>query len=104
MDIVVNAMLLAAAVLLATSAVVGIQRIAAGPSQLDRSIGADLMVGVVIGSIGIWATYADQDTEIVILLLLSMLGFTGAVSIARLVSERVVYRPRSDDKKREARP
>ena len=100
MTVVVNAILLVAALLLTVSALVAIQRIAVGPSQLDRSIGSDLMVAVVIGSVGLWATYADQDTEIVIPLLLSMVGFTGAVSIARLVSERVVYRRKSGEKTR----
>lgn len=100
MTVVVNAILLVAALLLTISALVAIQRIAVGPSQLDRSIGSDLMVAVVIGSVGLWATYVDQDTEIVIPLLLSMVGFTGAVSIARLVSERVVYRPKSGEKTR----
>lgn len=98
MSAVVNFILLVSAMLLFVSAIIAIQRIATGPSQLDRSIGSDLIVAVVIGSVGIWETYVGRDTEIILLLMLSMLGFTGAVAIARLVSERIVYRPRSDEK------
>lgn len=101
MTTVINGMLLLSALLLVAAAFIAVQRIAVGPSQLDRSIGSDLMVAIVIGSVGIWATYRDQDTEIIMLLVLSMIGFTGAVSIARMVSERVVYRPRSDEKSRQ---
>lgn len=103
MTIVVNVILGLAAIMLVVSAFIAIQRIAVGPSQLDRSIGSDLLVAIVIGSVGIWATYRDQDTEIIIVLVLSMLGFTGAVAIARLVSERVVYRPKTDEKSRQDR-
>lgn len=99
MDMLINVILFIGAMFLAISAVVAIYRIAVGPSQLDRSLGSDLVVAVVIGSIGAWAVFRRQDTEMVILLAMSMLGFTGAVSIARLVSERVVYRPKGEEKK-----
>lgn len=100
MTVLINAILALATLLLVVSAFIAIQRIAVGPSQLDRSIGSDLLVAIVIGAVGIWATYKDQDTEIIILLALSMIGFTGAVSIARMVSERVVYRPKTDERSR----
>lgn len=81
-----------AAVLLFAAALITVARIAHGPSQLDRSAAADLTVAVVIASVGLWAAYADQSTEVNILLLLSMLGFTSAVAVARMVSDRFVSR------------
>lgn len=98
MNIVITIVLGAAVVLLTLSALIAVERLATGPSQLDRSISSDLLVAVVIAAVGVWAVAKRQDTEIAMILLLSMLGFTGAVSVARMVGERVVYR-RSDDKK-----
>ncbi len=98
MNIVITIVLGAAVVLLTFSALIAVERIATGPSQLDRSISSDLLVAVVIAAVGVWAVAKRQDTEIAMILLLSMLGFTGAVSVARMVGERVVHR-RSDDKK-----
>ena len=98
MNIVITIVLGAAVVLLTLSALIAVERLAAGPSQLDRSISSDLLIAVVIAAVGVWAVAKRQDTEIAMILLLSMLGFTGAVSVARMVGERVVHR-RSDDKK-----
>lgn len=83
-----------AALLLFISAMIGIERIARGPSQLDRSAAADLMVSIVIAAVGLWAAYSDSPTEINVLLLLSMLGFTSAVGVSRMVADRIVSRRR----------
>ncbi|MCG8656441.1 monovalent cation/H+ antiporter complex subunit F [Yimella sp. NH-Cas1] len=83
-----------AAVVLFASALIAVGRIAHGPSQLDRSVAADLMVAVVIASVGLWAAYSDSSTEINVLLLLSMLGFTSAVAVSRMVADRMVSRRR----------
>jgi len=85
-----------AAALLLAAAVIGIRQIVIGPSQLDRSIAADLMVAVVISSVGVWVIGSRSDTELGILLLLSMFGFTGAVAISRMVSDRLVQRRQFD--------
>lgn len=83
-----------AAVVLFVSAMIGVNRIAAGPSQLDRSIAADLIVAVVVAALGLWTVWTDLSTELLILVLLSMLGFTSAVSVARMVSDRMASRRR----------
>lgn len=102
MNLAITIILGTAVVLLAVAAAIAVERIAAGPSQLDRSISSDLLVAVVIAAVGVWAVANHQDTEIAMILLLSMLGFTGAISVARMVAERVVLR-RSEDKQKEAR-
>lgn len=76
------------------SAMIGVNRIAVGPSQLDRSIAADLIVAVVVAALGLWTVWTDLSTELLILVLLSMLGFTSAVSVARMVSDRMASRRR----------
>ena len=83
-----------AAVVLFVSAMIGVNRIAVGPSQLDRSIAADLIVAVVVAALGLWTVWTDLSSELLILVLLSMLGFTSAVSVARMGSDRMASRRR----------
>ena len=88
MMIATETILSIAAVVLFVSAMIGVNRIAVGPTQLDRSIAADLIVAVVVAALGLWAVWTELSTELLVLVLLSMLGFTSAVSIARMVGER----------------
>ena len=96
-----NLILAGAAVLLAVSAYIGINRIAAGPSQLDRSVAADLIVAVVVASLGLWVVWTDRSTELMVLVLLSLLGFTSAVSVARMVADRINLRSRYNKRRKE---
>lgn len=81
-----------AAIMLFVSAMIGVNRIAVGPTQLDRSIAADLIVAVVVAALGLLTIWTKLSTELLVLVLLSMLGFTGAVSIARMVGDRLATR------------
>lgn len=92
MILVTNVILSLAAVILAVAAMIGVNRIAEGPSQLDRSVAADLIVAVVVASLGLWAVWTDLSTELMVLVMLSMLGFTSAVSVARMVGDRATAR------------
>ncbi|MHA6513605.1 monovalent cation/H+ antiporter complex subunit F [Tessaracoccus sp. Z1128] len=91
-SIVTDVILSLAAVVLAVSALIGANRIAEGPTQLDRSVAADLIVAVMVASLGLWTVWSDSSTEVLILVLLSMLGFTSAVSVARMVADRMATR------------
>lgn len=79
------------AVLVGTAGLIGVNRIVRGPSSLDRVVAADLIVAVVIAGLGLWTAYSGQPNVIMFLLLLSVLGFTGATSISRLVGDRVAH-------------
>ena len=94
-------LILAGAAALAVSAFIGVNRIAAGPSQLDRSVAADLIVSVVAASLGVWVVWIDRSTELMVLVLVSMLGFTSAVSVARMVSDRINLRSRYHKRRKE---
>jgi multicomponent Na+:H+ antiporter subunit F len=94
MTLATNIVLGVAAGVLLVSALVAVNRVAAGPSQLDRSVAADLIVAVVIAALGLWTVWTDQPTELLALVLLSLLGFTSAVSVARMVSDRMSMRKR----------
>ncbi|HMQ66448.1 MAG TPA: monovalent cation/H+ antiporter complex subunit F, partial [Arachnia sp.] len=89
MALVTNIVLSVAAGVLLVSAMVAVNRVAVGPSQLDRSVAADLIVAVVVASLGLWTVWTEQPTELLVLVLLSLLGFTSAVSVARMVSDRM---------------
>ena len=94
MSLATNIVLGVAASVLLVSALVAVNRVAVGPSQLDRSVAADLIVAVVVASLGLWTVWTDQPTELLVLVLLSLLGFTSAVSVARMVSDRMSMRKR----------
>ncbi|MBB1483220.1 cation:proton antiporter [Tessaracoccus sp. MC1865] len=101
MILATNIILSVAAVLLTVAAFIGVNRIAAGPSQLDRSVAADLIVAVMVASLGLWVVWTDMSTELMVLVLLSMLGFTSAVSVARMVSDRMLQRHRYNRQRKE---
>ena len=94
MSLATNIVLGVAAGVLLVSALVAVNRVAVGPSQLDRSVAADLIVAVVVASLGLLTVWTDQPTELLVLVLLSLLGFTSAVSVARMVSDRMSMRKR----------
>ena len=101
MTLATDIILSIAAVVLLVSAIVAVNRVAVGPSQLDRSVAADLIVAVVVAALGLWTVWTDQPTELLVLVLLSLLGFTSAVSVARLVSDRMAMRKRFSAKHKE---
>ena len=76
------------AVLLVGAASMTVARMARGPSSLDRVVAADVLVAVVIATLAAEAIVNDHTTTLPIMLVLSLLGFAGAVSIARFVAER----------------
>lgn len=101
MSLATDIVLAVAAGVLLVSALVAVNRVAVGPSQLDRSVAADLIVAVVVASLGLWTVWTDQPTELLVLVLLSLLGFTSAVSVARMVSDRMAMRKRFSQRHKE---
>ena len=87
-QVAVTVMVGLGAVLLVGAAAMTVGRMARGPSSLDRVVAADVLVAVVIASLAAEAILNDHTTTLPIMLVLSLLGFAGAVSIARFVAER----------------
>lgn len=75
-----------AAVVLFAAAALTLWRLVAGPSPLDRIISSDVMVAIAIAAVGLYSVIARNATGLPILLGLSLVGFTGAVGVARLIS------------------
>lgn len=91
----------AAVVMLVIAACLVLWRMVQGPSQLDRIVAADVMVAIVIAGVAIYTVVADNSTGLPILLVLSLVGFSGAVAVARLISSPSTIRRRFD--RRQAR-
>lgn len=93
------------ALLLVAAAVLTVARMARGPSSLDRVVAADVLVAVVIAALAAEAILNDHTTTLPVMLVLSLLGFAGAVSIARFVADRdKAIRWDAADPDRETRP
>lgn len=78
-----NALLATAAVVLAVSAVLVVVRITRGPTMLDRAISFDVLVSIAIGAIAVDIAVNRSLEDVPILLVVTLLGFVGSVSIAR---------------------
>lgn len=78
--------------MLSGAAALALWRIVAGPTALDRIISSDVLVAVVVASVGLIAVMSGNGTGLPILLSLSLLGFTGAVGVARLAASASAIR------------
>lgn len=78
-----NVLLLVAAAILGVAAVLVVVRMTLGPTMLDRAIAFDVLAAVLLAGIALDVA-ADRDADAVpLLLVLTLLGFVGSVSIAR---------------------
>ena len=75
-------------VLLAAGTALTMIRIVRGPSILDRIVATDVMLAIVVVAIACVAALTRDATALPILAVLSILGFTGSVSVARFATRR----------------
>ena len=71
------------AVLLGLSAVLVVARMERGPATLDRLVALDMLVAVIVCSIGAYAGITRDSSAVPVLVVVSLLGFLGSVSVAR---------------------
>lgn len=69
--------------LLTVAAVLLVVRIALGPTMMDRVVALDVLVAAVICWLGVEAAVHRHATTLPILVVLSLVGFVGSVSMAR---------------------
>ncbi|MET8836509.1 monovalent cation/H+ antiporter complex subunit F [Micromonospora sp. NPDC004540] len=74
---------LALTVLLSVTALLALARIYRGPSLLDRVVAADLLLSTMLGAVGAEAAVNGHATTVPVLVVLSLLGFVGSVSLVR---------------------
>jgi len=79
----VTVVLVVAAAMLGLAAALLVVRITVGPTVFDRSIALDVLMAVAICGVALHAAHTRQASTLPALLVLSLVGFVGAVSIAR---------------------
>jgi multicomponent Na+:H+ antiporter subunit F len=75
---------------LGVAALLLVARISLGPTTLDRVVALDVLVAVVICALALEAAVHRHTTTLPVLVVLSLVGFVGSVSVAR-------FSPGSDD-------
>jgi multicomponent Na+:H+ antiporter subunit F len=73
-------------VILATAALAALVRVVRGPSILDRIVATDVLLAVIVAAIAAEAAYTRDATALPVLVVLSVLGFIGSVSVARFAA------------------
>lgn len=74
--------------LLLTAGLLVTLRLALGPSTLDRAVALDALVSVIMAGIGVHTAVRHTSYYLPVLLVLSFLGFTGSVGVARFMALR----------------
>lgn len=72
-------------VLLSLAAAGAIYRLAKGPSLLDRVIASDVLLAIVGAALAVEMVYNHHMNNIFLLVIVSLIGFLGSVTVARNV-------------------
>ena len=75
--------LLICVVMLSVAAVCTVARMTLGPTMLDRAVALDVFVAICICGLGLEAAVNRHSFTLPLLLVLTLLGFVGSVSVAR---------------------
>jgi len=73
-------------VLLTLGVTLAVIRLEKGPSMLDRTVALDIVVTTMIAAIALYAAVQRRTDVVPILVVLSLVGFVGSVTIARFAS------------------
>ncbi|MFE9657711.1 monovalent cation/H+ antiporter complex subunit F [Micromonospora sp. NPDC006431] len=75
--------------LISVTALLALARIYRGPSLLDRVVAADLLLSTMLAAVAVEAAVNRHATTLPILVVLSLLGFVGSVSLVRFAVREV---------------
>lgn len=73
--------------MLTVAAALALLRVARGPTMLDRVVALDIIVAVVVIALCVEAAVNRHATTLPAIVVLSLVGFLGAVSIARYAAK-----------------
>jgi len=76
----------AAGGMLGVAAILVLIRAARGPTMPNRAVALDVLVSVVVCALGLEAAYHRHTDTLPILVVLSLVGMVGSVSIARFAT------------------
>lgn len=71
--------------MLGTGAVLAVVRVGLGPSLLDRVVAVETLIAIISAGIAAYAALARDLTVVPALVVFALLGFLGAVAVARYV-------------------
>lgn len=86
MSAVLGVAVAVAAGLILIGAVLAIVRAERGPSMLDRTIALDIVVTCLVAAVALYASLERRTDVVPILVVLSLVGFIGSVTIARFAA------------------
>jgi multicomponent Na+:H+ antiporter subunit F len=78
----------ASAVVLVAGAALTLWRLALGPSVLDRSIALDALTSICLIVVALVACVQNSGALLPVMLVISLVGFTGSVTVARFAAVR----------------
>lgn len=68
---------------LLVSAILTTIRILRGPSTLDRLVGLDVLVALIMCGLALWAAVSRDSTVVPSIVALSLVNFLGSLAVAR---------------------
>ena len=78
--------------MLGAAAALALYRLLRGPSTLDRIVALDVYVVLTVVSTGVYVAYYRDGSNIPLLAAVSLIGFVGSASAARLAVRRERHR------------
>ncbi|GIG23453.1 hypothetical protein Cch01nite_41770 [Cellulomonas chitinilytica] len=81
-----SVVVLVCSALLVAGAALAVVRAEKGPSMLDRTVALDIVVTTMLAGIALYAAVYRRADVVPILVVLSLVGFVGSVTIARFAS------------------
>ena len=86
LDTITFGLVAVSSVVLVVAALLALYRLAVGPTGLDRGVASDVVLAVMIAGIGAHAIATGTSVGLIVNLVLSLVGFTTAVGLARLIT------------------
>lgn len=86
LDTITFGLVAVSSVVLVVAALLALYRLAVGPTGLDRGVASDVVLAVMIAGIGAHAIATGTSVGLIVILVLSLVGFTTAVGLARLIT------------------
>ena len=71
--------------LIGGGALLALIRLARGPSLLDRVVATDALLVIISAGLAVYAALTRNPTVVPVLVVVSLLGFVGSVSVARYI-------------------
>jgi multicomponent Na+:H+ antiporter subunit F len=87
-----NAVFVTVLAMLGVAAALTLYRLLRGPTTLDRVVALDVFVVLTVVGAGVYVAYYRDGSNIPLLAAVSLVGFVGSVSAARLAVRRERHR------------